>query len=75
MARKPTPAPPPAVDLLLLQPVTYAGEDYPAGATLPDVPRVWADWMIDLGVAQPATSGATPGAIPDATPDTTPDAI
>lgn len=59
MARKPAPAPPPAVDLLLLQPVTYAAVDYPPGATLPAVPRVWADWMIDLGVAQLATPDAT----------------
>lgn len=74
MARKPLSELPPAVDLLLLQPVTYAGEDYQSGATLPAVPRVWADWMIGQGVARPATSAAMPDAIPDAIPDATPDA-
>jgi hypothetical protein len=54
MARKPAPAPD-ALDLLLLQPITYAGVDHVPGDLLTAVPAVWARWMIDLGIAQPAT--------------------
>ena len=54
MARKPVPAPG-TLDVLLLQPLTYAGVDHVPGDVLTAVPAVWARWMIDLGIAQPAT--------------------
>ncbi len=62
---QPSPPPPPAgtgdacvaptSPLRLLQPITYAGVDHVPGDVLTAVPAVWARWMIDLGIAQPAT--------------------